>query len=161
MNEKLQAYFEDYNSKSEHKEKELRDEILIEEGLYEIETVEDDKDYDHVEYDAAGYPIFYKYKPFEVTDEEFAKIKEINDSKYKIFHTQSNGVATVLKVIAWLTYILGFFAGIAACAEINKYSSDAGGTTVLFTWWAAAFISGSLFLGFAEIINLLNDIKHK
>ena len=115
----------------------------------------------HVDFVSPGKPIYYKLQPIEVTDEEYLKIKEIYDNKQKQAHsssngTNSNGVATALNIIALIIFILGFIAGIALGIAERKFSF-----TTLITCWVSAFVSGMIFLGFAEIIKLLNDIKHQ
>lgn len=73
----------------------------------------------------------------------------------------TNTVAIVLRVIAWITYIGGFIAGIIlAQVEIpSEYSfldpTTAFSWTIALTYWAGSLISGTIFLGFAEIIDLL------
>ncbi len=79
----------------------------------------------------------------------------------------NNAIATVIRVIAVLTYICGFIAGIVFAANQPSYSSLYGSHSnqfswvVAFIWWGASFISGTFILGFSEIIKLLNDIKNK
>ncbi len=64
-----------------------------------------------------------------------------------------NGVARMLKVIGILVYILCGIAGIAALTS-GSYSAS---LIVL----GSGFASGTLFLGFSEIIRLLDVISKK
>jgi len=65
-----------------------------------------------------------------------------------------NQIASVLKAIAWITFLLGFIAGIIIA--IYAETIVAG-----LLYWFAAFISGIIFLGFAEIIDLLQRLVDK
>jgi hypothetical protein len=70
---------------------------------------------------------------------------------------RSNGISTVLRIIGWLTYIGGFIIGIVATVDA-PYSLAKYGPFLTVAYWSASFISGSIFLGFAEIINLLQEL---
>ena len=67
-----------------------------------------------------------------------------------------NRVAFILKAMAVITYVCAFICGIA-------FGSDRGdfyfGIAIIY--WAAGFISGSMMLGFSEIIRLLHEINQK
>ena len=68
-------------------------------------------------------------------------------------------ISVVAKVIGFIP-IIGFIAGIVLGVEAADLYEDFA-FSVAFVYWATALISGTLFLGFAEIIKLLNDIKNK
>jgi hypothetical protein len=75
---------------------------------------------------------------------------------------KTNGVATALRVIAWITYIGGFIAGlILGNVDTGYYGLTEFSFSVAIIYWVAAFISGTVFLGFAEIISLLQRIVDK
>ncbi len=85
--------------------------------------------------------------------------------KFVVEHTEtelppkekkSNPVASLLKIIAALIFIGGFIAGIAMGSAEREFSLQ-----IAATYWGAFLVSGSMFLGFAEIIALLQDIKDK
>ncbi len=111
---------------------------------------------------------YFKKVPVEVSD---SKYKEI--PKYQKQDTDSaddsytNTISTALKVIAWIVFIGGFICGIVlGNVEVVKgvyytYTDTEFSFAHAFTYWAISFISGMSFLGFAEIIKLLTDIKHK
>lgn len=111
---------------------------------------------------------YYKEVPIEITDEEYQELKKYTNKEVKFVSDNSlNSVATALKVIAWLVMIGGFIAGgILGDVEITKgtyyrYTTTEFSFAVAFTYWCGAFISGMIFLGFSEIIQLLSDIKNK
>lgn len=77
-----------------------------------------------------------------------------------------NKIATALQIIAWVTYIGGFFAGlILANIEIPYVFIDATRTewsiTIALIYWVSSFITGTTFLGFAEVITLLQKLVDK
>lgn len=75
----------------------------------------------------------------------------------------TNKVASTLKTIAVVTFVAGGIAGLLlSYVEVPYMNSiyDYGTTsefslTILFTVWGSAFISGMLFRGFAEVIELI------
>lgn len=79
------------------------------------------------------------------------KVKEVQETKQYLEDDvpvqNNNPVASALKVMAFLVYIGGFITGIVM------------GDAIIY--WFVAFFSGTTILGFAEIIQLLNDIKNK
>ena len=91
---------------------------------------------------------------------EYELIKEASKSQNKPSQAQQfdyeetsseNAVATALAIIAWVIYIGGGFAGLILLEDI----------LVSIICWVSCFVAGTIFLGFSEIIKLLNDIKHK
>lgn len=77
-----------------------------------------------------------------------------------------NKIAKVLKIIAWWTFGLGFIVGFMLSSVETPYFNDIYdyGTetvfsiTILVAVWGSSFISGMLFLGFAEVITLLQSL---
>lgn len=81
---------------------------------------------------------------------------------------EGNNIAEILIVIAWLIYISGFFAGIILGNQdvihpgiYLSYTTKEFSIAVAIICWASAFISGSLILGLAEVIKLLQGIEDK
>jgi hypothetical protein len=66
----------------------------------------------------------------------------------------SNRTAKLLKAIGYATIICGIFAGIGYASTYKSL--------VLFIYWViGGIVSGALFLGFAEVINLLQEIANR
>lgn len=107
---------------------------------------------------------YYKKVPIEITDEEYQEVKKYSKKEET---TENNPIATVLTVIAWIVFIGGFIAGIAlGIVEVEKgyyytYTDTEFSFAVAFIYWCVSLISGTMFLGFAEIIKLLDAIKKK
>lgn len=160
MHEKLREYF----AKAEEKENKLTEQELISAGLYEKEysdKTEYSNEYPNIEWDnETNEQKYYKKVPIQLTDEECEKFKKIY---YSSALKPTNPVATALTIIAWIIYIGGFIAGISfANVEVGTYYSyEEFSFAVALTYWAVSLISGTMFLGFAEIIKLLHDIKNK
>ena len=96
------------------------------------------------------------------------KLKSFSDAKKEVEEDVSNNpVATALTVIAWVIFIGGFIAGIVlGRVEVEKgyyytYTDTEFSFAIAFVYWCVSLISGTVFLGFAEIIKLLNAIKRK
>lgn len=101
---------------------------------------------------------YYKKVPIEITDEEYQEIKKY--SKDDFLAQNNNPIAFTLKVIAILVYIVGFIGGIVMGNAVAEYSWDFSWGSA-FIFWFVSFFSGTTILGFAEIIQLLHDIKNK
>lgn len=105
---------------------------------------------------------YYKAVPFKVTDEEYQQIIKLSQ-KPKVLPTSKpdkNTIAKFLTVIAWITFICGFIAGIIWGNLLGDGEGALVGFIFMLLFWFAAFISGTLFLGFAEIIELLDTIRY-
>ena len=84
-------------------------------------------------------------------------------------YNNENAVGKALKTFAWATIVIGFILGIVMAFVEVPYTSPLGGyhTTTEFSWtialtyWSDAFVAGLVFLGFAEIIILLQKIVDK
>ena len=63
-----------------------------------------------------------------------------------------NKIAKLLKIIANIVYVAAFFVGL-----IRLFSGDG----FVIPIWLGGFISGTVFLGFSEIIRLLHEINQK
>ena len=157
MHEKLKEYF----AEAEEKNNELTAQELISAGLYEKEYSEKNyysDEFPNYEWDAVNsIQKYYKKVPIQLTDEECEKFK-------KIYHNSAlkpkNSIAVALRIIAWIIFIGGFIAGIfIANIQIGAYHEFS--FVIALTYWVGALVSGIIFLGFAEIIKLLNDIKNK
>ncbi|WLR51723.1 hypothetical protein LC040_02115 [Bacillus tianshenii] len=71
-----------------------------------------------------------------------------------------NQVAKILFVIGCSTIGLGVISGFSFGYENTGYRTEME-WSVFLSWFAAGFISGMLFIGFAEVIHLLHTINKK
>jgi len=154
MGEKVKSFIAQKDAEKRANIQKERAETLVKLGLadkvYSPQKVQS-AEYSLPELDTTtGETRWFKYVTEEITDEEYEQLKKyINDEQSSTYNT----IATVLTTIAWVTYGIGFFAGLGF---IDYY-----GFGLTFIFWCIALISGTLFLGFAEIIKLLTAIKNK
>jgi len=156
MNEKLKAFFEAKNAERKME----KEKTLIDLGLFEkVYSTSDEaiEEFPFIEWDSENsVNVYFKKVPIEVSDEEYEEIKKYaKDSKNT--DKKDNIIASILKKIAWCVFIVGAIAGLAL-GNLG-YRGFSFGITLIY--WFASFISGITLLGFAEIIQLLTDIKNK
>ena len=61
-----------------------------------------------------------------------------------------------MRVIGIIVYIFGFIASFFL--GVDRYGDI---SAMVIVWWIVFFIIGTFYWGFAEIIQLLEDIKNK
>jgi len=167
MNERLKRFLDAYKiDEIKRYEKEKR-KTLINAGLYEKEYSPDGfDDEEHPFYDD-GTDKYYKKVPINITDEEYQELKKYTNKANTESEPNTNTIATALAIIAWIIFIFGFIAGIAfGNTEVEhgyyyNYTKKEFSLVIAATYWGISFISGTVFLGFAEIIKLLDGIKNK
>ena len=168
MNKQITDFLATRKAAEEEKYEKEKQKILIELGLVEKKYSPDgnySNEFYLSEWDSANSTTkFYKNVPIEITDEEYQEVKEC----LKIEETTSNNpISTALTVIAWVLFIGGFIAGIVfGTVEVEKgyyytYTDTEFSFAIAFVYWCTSLISGTMFLGFAEIIKLLDTIKKK
>lgn len=151
MNPKLSDYF----AQKRLEEKQARDALLVSQGLYEkvyAPSNEWSEEYPENEYDPEQQRNrYFKKTAIEVTDEEYEQIKKYAFASNSL--PETNDIAKILTFIACAIYIVGIIAGIIIVEPM--------GIAVSVVCWVITAISGTMFLGFAEIIKLLQSIKNK
>ncbi len=168
MNEKLKEFLDAKKVAEKKKYEEEKQKTEIELGLYEKVYSPDNNyggEFSSSEWDNATSTYkFYKKVPVEITDEEYQEVKKYSKKENT---TGNNPIATALTVIAWIVFIGGFIAGIAlGTVEVERgyhytYTDTEFSFAVAFVYWCVSLICGTIFLGFAEIIKLLDAIKKK
>lgn len=160
MNEKLKQYLDEKDKLQKELSEKKKSDLLIREGLYEKEYSDGYNDeyswYDNLE------GKYYRKVPIEITDEEYQLLKEVckSDNEKSANYNVKNGVAKALIFIACIIYIFGFIAGIGSGTDAAEYYSEFNFIVALI-YWVVTLVSGTMFLGFAEIIKLLEAIKRK
>ena len=156
MNETVKKYIEEKKEQLRKEEAERKEKNLIELGLYyKIYSKENSYSDEFPLYDEKINK-YYKKVAYFVTDEEYEEILKLNnDSVEKTEdYSDTNPIATTLLAIAIIIYAVGLIAGLMTFPD--EYMGWLG-----FVYWIGAFISGSSFLGFAEIIKLLHEMRNK
>lgn len=170
MNKLVAEYLSEKEVAEHAEELKKKNELLLNLGLYEKIYTKDtvsSAEFPYGDWDEeAGAYRYYKKVPVEVTDEEYAKILHYQREKPETGST--NGVAFVFRVMAWITFIVGFIAGLVLGAQerivLDYYSVNTStefSFATAFACWGVFFVSGMFLLGFSEIIRLLNDMNDK
>ena len=158
MHEKLQAYLEKKATENRNKFESERDARLIAAGLFEKRfsptNKADDPEFPFTLWNKEENRLmYYKKVAISVTDEEYAEFLKLNPNSPAVEEEESkNGVASTLFGIAVTIYILMGFAGLICLID-----NFLVGISVMF----GGFVSGSVFLGFAEIIKQLHKLNNK
>ena len=164
MNEKVKVFLDAKKEEKAKKYNQEKNDLLLSLDLCE-KVYSDNNEYTaefpYNEYSAKDNGIkWFKKVPIEITDEEYEEIKKYSCIKSQK-STSNNTIATIFQFIACLIYIGGFFAGCAlANVKVSYYRTEFS-IGIAMIYWAGALISGTSFLGFAEIIKLLQSIKDK
>lgn len=169
MNQKLKEYLEEKEQiKRDEKEKAKR-KLLFQEKLYETKEISKEEYYKtdlaerkEVWDSEKKQTVYYKYTPIEISDEEYMLLKDsckVHDDGSG--NNSQNAVATTLTVIAWIVYIVGLVIGIILGVSYSDYSYSDFNFAIASVCWTIFLVNGTMFLGFAEIIKLLESIKRK
>lgn len=178
MNEKLKEFLDAKKEAEKKKYEAEKQKTLLELGLFDKVYAPDNKyskEYYLYEWDdARATTKYFKNVPIEITDEEYQEVKKYlkkdtpENNPFVMednpIATESNPIATALTVIAWIVFIGGFIAGIVlGTVEVDGYYFDYTefSFAIALIYWSVSLISGTMLLGFAEIIKLLNAIKKK
>lgn len=100
-----------------------------------------------------GEYVFGKMAPIEVTDDEYELLRTASGQNST---TGRNKVASVLQYIAYAIYALSSFSAFIIFVSEYKYLWSFALVSLV-----TGLISGTIFLGFAEIIKLLQKISDK
>lgn len=156
MNPKVQDYLNSLRAQKRAEYDKKKSEFLISQGLWEdVRSPKDswDEEYPYSGYDeSTGKYYYFKRSALDVSDEEYEEMLSLNGEN----PAESNSVSNVIFAIAMIVYICGFLAGII----LGALEDDFNAITMLIVW-VSSFVSGSLFLGFSEIIKLLHSINNK
>ena len=144
-----------------------KSDLLIEIGLYEKEyspKQKRSKEYPYSEFNSVGMEVFFKKIPIEVTDEEYAEILKYQKPTVK---SEANPMAVILRVVAVLSIIGGIILGIifgnveTVSGTYYQYKTTHFDVSVALIYWVVGLVYSFFVFGFAEVIQLLEDIKHK
>ena len=71
-----------------------------------------------------------------------------------------NKIGATLKIIGWITITMGILIGIIVCSSFSDSNSNSIGWVYGIAIIISSFVSGILFIGFGEVIILLDKIKN-
>ena len=165
MNEKVKEFLDAKKKAEQKKYAEEKQKTLIALGLFEKVYSPNNTysaEFPVYEYDSvSGKNKWYKKVPIEITDEEYQEVKKYAKKEES---SKTNPIASILTALAWIVFIGGFIAGLVfgtVEVESSYYSEAEFSLAAAFVYWCDAFIYGTIFLVFAEIIKLLEAIKNK
>lgn len=143
MNKKLERYLKELeNDKIKSYQK-----YLMKHGVYERKSEEGEENAYRVRNE--NWEVMY-VNPIDISIEDVEKI----ENYVNIGTATNNAIATAIAIVAVLIYIVGFIYG-STVLEIEESWGLA------FIYWCAFAVSGTIMLGFSEIINLLHKINLK
>ena len=156
MNSIAQEYINKQREIAQKEKLEERSEFLEDIGLYERIYSDNTKYTDEfpikdTDEESEHFGKYYKKIPISLTDEEYEEVLKAYKLNNEV-KTSEDSVAQALRMIAIFIYVIG------GLLSILSFSADffAGMTASI-----SVIISGTSFLGFSRIINLLNNIKNK
>jgi len=174
MNPKLEKYLFEKREERQNLINQKKNELLLREGLYEevlvgrgqVESYE--KNVESKWNFSTGEFEYFKQIPIKISDEEYEVLKEVcAPLEEEVLDNTVNKIGIALTVIAYVVYLCGFILGIVmGNVEVEggylyTYSYTEFSFAIAVVYWAVSLISGTMFLGFAEIIKLLDAIKRK
>jgi hypothetical protein len=90
------------------------------------------------------------------------KLKQFGHSDVLVENSfKGNYVGVIIRVIGFVAIIAGIIVGIVQGNIIGNMVTGGFNFSVALNWWVSAIIIGVLFIGFAEIVNLLDAIHKK
>jgi len=158
MNDALKKYLEKKEELQKRAYEKEKSDLLTREGLNEREYTNLNKWSQEYPYYDGIVGQYYKLIPIEISDEEYQLVKKmcevncVENNDVERENQLENKVAEAISVIAWIIYIAGVIAGLLNISE---------DLIIALICWAGGFVFGTMFLGFAEMIKLLQAIKMK
>lgn len=178
MHKMLETYFNNVEKEQKEIYENQKRKFLISNGFYEkvySDAAQYNSDYPYCERLDDGKTVWFRTVPIEATDEEYERLKAIIETKnhankptenISVQQPIKNKIASILRVVAIITFIVGFICGIVFGTQEVTHGVYYTYTTTEFSfgaaliYWLIAFLSGISLLGFAEIIDLLQRINY-
>lgn len=154
MHEKVAAYLAEQAQKAREADLQAREQRLVELGLWEQEFDPEERGY------SAEYPLiedgrYYRKAAVPVTDGEWAEICACAENPKPTRDRRKNPVGQALRVIGMGIYAVGFLVGAGIYVYSRQYGVYEMALLQLVSTWVTAAVSGTVFLGFSEVIRLL------
>jgi hypothetical protein len=154
LTNKVKEFIEFEEAKLEKNKENEKSELLINLGLYEELYSDTERDTDDYPFEGTNGK-YYKKVACETTDDEFNKIIKFTSQNEVV----NNKVSSTLLGIAYTIYIIGAIAGFAG--GTTYLDNGEFSIVVALSIWVSAFLSGTLFLAFGEVLKLLHKISCK
>lgn len=101
------------------------------------------------------------YELEEMANQEEGTSSSYQSSQIGTMNNNKNSIASTFRVIAWLIFIGGFLSGLLFGYTDYGYRYSEFSFTLAMIYWVSAFVSGMVFLGFAEVISLLQELVNQ
>lgn len=160
MHEKVAAYLAEQAQKAQEADLQAREQSLVELGLWEQEFDPEERGY------SAEYPLFedgryYRKAAVPVTDGEWAEICACAEKSKPTGGRRKNPVGQALRVIGMGVYAVGFLVGAGVYVYSRQYGVYEMALLQMASTWVTAAVSGTVFLGFSEVIRLLTPRENE
>ncbi len=156
MNEKLKEFLNAKKDAEKKKHEEEKNKTLLELGLFEkvySESESYSEEFPYYEYDDENSKNrWYKKEAIVISDEEYEEARKY--AQVQNAEVERNTISTILKVIAIIIYAFGLIAGFVF--GLDRWGDP---TAMMLVYWIVSFVVGTGYLGFAEIVQLLDEIK--
>lgn len=156
MNKQVEEYLNEMQRYEKFEELKQKNQTLINAGLYEKVPLSSDEEVPEymVVYDKLGRR--FRAVPIDVTDEEFEAIRKYSSVSKG---NKRNRIGIALKIVAILFFVVSVIFFMLALATDSYFREDI--KILYFAYCIASIIIGILFLGFGEIIRLLQNLTNK
>jgi hypothetical protein len=73
----------------------------------------------------------------------------------------NNLVGKIILVIGFVEIFAGLLVGLVFGSATDAYGTSTFNIKIALIWWISGFVTGMLFIGFSEVIKLLDNINNK
>lgn len=159
MNKQVEEYLNEMQRYEKFEELKQKNQTLINAGLYEKVPLSSDEEVPEymVVYDKLGHR--FRAVPIDVTDEEFEAIRKYSSVSKGNKRNKRNRIGIALKIVAILFFVMSVIFFMLILATDSYFGEDI--KILYFAYCIASIIIGILFLGFGEIIRLLQNLTNK
>lgn len=154
MNDRVKAYIENAEKDKQIREQYQKDELLISLGLYDTIYSETPQEGFHFDRKAKKY---YKLEPIEVSDEEYAKILDLNPDVAEPAKPSFWVIGT--RICAWAAFITILIVGALYSYRIAAAGDVFQGINVLIAIVIGDFVSVSAIMILIEMAQNVADIE--
>ena len=97
---------------------------------------------------------YYKEVPISISDEDYEELVKLEkNSPAKSIKNTKNGIATAITIFSYFVILISAIVGLILVSSVKE-----NGWLLMIYFWAGGALSGTLLLGFAEVINLLQKL---
>ena len=165
MNSLLEQYLIKKDKERNEQKNQMKYELLMREGLYEeihigSGKIESYKKSVRNQWNSVTRKYdYYHQVPIDISDEEYEEIKKVSAPiREESLDNVKSKISTAFGVFGYIVFLIGFISGIFVGFNFSEYH-DSFNFVIALVSWIITFVFGTMLLGFAEVINLLEKIK--